>query len=219
MKVAMCLIALGICAEGIKINAVARKGGWPWKSEEEIDEQCRREKEEMLRKAQHDFDVSDAEYRRQKKILADNEADHKSEVADVKAQEKVVSKEEVDVKDAAAVVKENEHCPPELEKAEAELSKLLAEPNSSPEDIEAECKAEKRVLKYKACVEKLRAAEAKLAQEHSEHSQEKSDLGHEVNQADSAERKIPPQEGNVADAKADLDAKRKRLEEVKAGMD
>jgi hypothetical protein len=219
MKFALCLfLALATHVQGIKVNAQSKRGAWP-RTESEVDAQCEMEKQEMLRKAQHDFDVSDAEWRRQKRILNDKKTDHKNEAADVNKQESVVSKEESHVSDAAQVVSEYSHCPAELERAQALLTKLLGEPNTGPADVDAECTAEKKVLKYQACVDKLRSAEARHAMEKDEHAVEKTDLAHENREESAAAQEIPPQKGEVGVAKSDLDAKRARLKEVKDGIE
>jgi hypothetical protein len=180
-------------------------------NEEEIDQACRREKAERLRQAQHDWDISDAEWRRQKRILADKEAEHESEVADVKQQEGVVATESKDVTVAKAAVAKKSHCPPELEEAREVLARMEAEPNQNNDDINDECKQRKKVMVLENCVEQLRKAEAVLAGEHEEHSTEKTDLANENSQADDAAQAVPPQEDNVDEAKEDLDAKRKEL--------
>merc|ERR1712224_171202 len=62
-------------------------------------------------------------------------------------------------------VAENEHCPPKLEEAKEELAKQEAIPNDTAEDVEAECRATKAVLKWQKCVDELEEAQIVLAKE------------------------------------------------------
>jgi len=172
-----------------------------------------------------------AEYLRQKKILEDKEGDHSAEKQDVDQQEQVVAGEWSDVKNAKETVKDHAHCPPDLEKAKAELEKANAElakqqgiPNDTPEDIDAECEAQKAVLEAKEavrkaeqCMEELRRAEAVLGTQNGEHSGEKSDLNSEQSQENHAEAALPPQEKIVCDLKAALDAARAARDTLPCG--
>merc|ERR1719253_1518000 len=96
-------------------------------------------KDALLRQADQYIEDLLAEYLRQKKILEGQQSDHADEKADV-------SPEGKDVTEAKAEVAQDAHCPPELEKALAELSKQEAIPNETPSDIDAECQAKKAVL-------------------------------------------------------------------------
>merc|ERR1719313_3229633 len=106
------------------------------------------------------------------------------------------------VKDAKEAVEENAHCPPDLKEAREKLAELEAIPNETPEDIEEECAARKRVLRLEACVEILREAEEVLHEEKEDYSGEKTQLGHEHGEAADAADALPPQEQRVADALA-----------------
>jgi len=188
-------------------------------------------KDALLAKA--DQYVADllAEYLRQKKILENKQDDHAAEKVDVDQQEEVVSSEWSDVKNAKETVADHAHCPPDLEKAKAELSKAQAEldkqlgiPNDTAEDIDAECEAKKAILvaeamvrKAEQCMEELRRAQAVLKSQDAEHSGEKSDLNGEERQEDSAAAKLPPQEKIVCDLKAALDAARAARDSLPCG--
>jgi hypothetical protein len=149
-------------------------------------------KDALLKQADQYIEDLLAEYLRQKKILENKQDDHAAEEADVAPERK-------DVKEAKVAVDRDAHCPPELEKAKAELSKQEAIPNDTPEDIDAECEATKAVMEAQACVDRLRKAEAKLSNEKMEHSEEAS----EEQRAAAA---LPPQEKIVCELKAALDA-------------
>jgi len=183
--------------------------------------------------AQADQYIADllAEYLRQKKILDNKEDDHAAEKADVDQQEQVVAGEWSDVKNAKETVKDHAHCPPDLEKAKAqleaanaELSKQQGIPNDTPKDIDAECEAQKAVLAAKEavriaeqCVEELRRAEAVLGSQKTEHGSEKSDLNSEESQENQAEAAVPPQAKIVCDLKAALDAARAARDTLPCG--
>jgi hypothetical protein len=169
--------------------------------------------------AQADKYIEDllAEYLRQKKILENKEDTHADEKADVDSQEKVVSSERKDVQQAQADVKEYAHCPPELEKAKAELSRQEAIPNETPTDIDAECEATKAVLEAEKCVEKLRAAEKILNTQEDEHSAENAELSTESREKDHAAAALPPQEKIVCELKAALDAARAARDTLPCG--
>jgi len=130
------------------------------------------------------------------------------EKEDVDGQKNVVAEEKLDVKAARVTVKNNAHCPPELEKANAELATQKQIPNDTSEDIDAECVARKAVMEAEQCVEALRKAEAVLATEKGQHGEEKSDLNVEKREEDQAAAAVPPQEKIVCELKAALDAAR-----------
>jgi hypothetical protein len=188
-------------------------------------------KDALLKKADQYIADLLAEYLRQKKILEGKVDDHSDEKADVKQQKGVVGEEWSDVKNAKETVKDHAHCPPDLEKAKAELAKAqteldtqLAIPNETPTDIDAECEAKKAVLEAEAavrlaeqCMEKLRRAEAVLRSQEGEHSDEHSDLKGEERQEDSAAAALPPQEKIVCDLKAALDAARAARDSLPCG--
>jgi hypothetical protein len=133
-----------------------------------------------------------AEYLRQKRILENKEDDHATEKADVVPERK-------DVKEAKVAVDRDAHCPPELEKAKAELSNQEAIPNDTPADIDAECEATKAVMEAQACVDRLRKAEAVLAKQ-------KEQYNDEASEEQKAAAALPPQEKIVCELKAALDA-------------
>jgi len=175
-----------------------------------INDECAAK--EKAAKDQYDRDLSayEEEYKRQVRILKGNEADHEEEKEDVAEQKKEVKKTKMKVKDAKVAVKENAHCPPDLEEARKELAKEEATPNETPDDIERECEAKKKVLALEACVEILREAEEVLHDKKADHSDEKSELGAEKDEEDAAADAIPPQEKRVADALAAWEAAKKR---------
>jgi len=166
----------------------------------DIDADCKGRADDLRRKHEERLKELEDECLRQKRILAGKEDVHADEKADVKEQEKVVAKEKMDVKEAKIKVKELAQCPPELVQAKEELAEQEAIPNDLPQDIDAECKAQKLVLEKEACVEELRAAERVLSGHAAEHSAEKSDLSGEESEKDHAATKIPPQEKRVEEA-------------------
>jgi len=188
-------------------------------------------KDALLKKADQYIADLLAEYLRQKKILEGKVDDHSGEKADVDQQEGVVTDEWSDVKNAKETVKNHAHCPPDLEKAKAELAKAqseldtqLAIPNETPTDIDAECEAKKAVLEAEAavrlaeqCMEKLRRAEAVLRSQEGEHGNEKTDLAGENREEDTAAAALPPQEKIVCDLKAALDAARAARDSLPCG--
>jgi len=181
------------------------------------NDQCKAIKDECAAKEkaagdQYERDLSayEEEYKRQKRILEGKEDAHAEEKEDVAAQKKVVKKTKLKVKDAKVAVKENAHCPPDLEEARKHLAELEAVPNETPEDIEAECAARKKVLALEECVEILREAEEVLYDAKEDHSGEKSELGTEKGEEDAAADEIPPQEKRVADALAAWEAAKRQ---------
>jgi len=157
--------------------------------------------------AQADKAVADllAEYLRQKKILEGQQDDHSDEKADVAVERK-------DVTEAKKTVARDAHCPPELEKAKAELSTQQGIPNDTPEDIDAECEATKAVLEAQKCVDRLRKAEAVLATEKDQHADESSEEA-------KAAAVLPPQEKLVCELKAALDAAKAARKSLPCGSD
>jgi len=155
--------------------------------------------------AEADKAVADllAEYLRQKKILEGWQGDHADEKADTAVERK-------DVKEAKVVVARDAHCPPELEKALAELSKQEGIPDDTSADVDAECVAKKAVLEAQKCVDRLRKAEAVLADEKDQHSEEAGE------EADAA-AKLPAQEKLVCELKAALDAARAARKSLPCG--
>lgn len=155
---------------------------------------CQPPKDALLRQADQDIEDMLAEYLKQKRALEIKQDTHADEEADVDVEER-------EVRQAEEAVRAKAHCPPELEEAEAELARQEAIPNDSAADIDAECEARKAVLKARPCVEEFKKAEAALARE-------KEDLSEENREENHAERKVSPQERKTAKAKAALDAAR-----------
>jgi hypothetical protein len=149
-------------------------------------------KDALLKQADKYVNDLLAEYLRQKGILENKEEDHAGEKRDVVPERK-------DVKEAKVAVDRDAHCPPELEQAEAELAKQEGIPNDTPAAVDAECEAEKAVIRAKQCVERLRKAEAVLAREKEQYSEEASE-------EQKAAAALPPQERIVCELKAALDA-------------
>jgi len=149
-------------------------------------------KDALLRQADEYIEDLLAEYLRQKGILEGKEDDHAQEKRDV-------APEGRDVKEAKVAVDRDAHCPPELEKAKAELSTQEGIPNDTEADIDAECEATKAVMEAQACVDRLRAAEVVLARQKEQYSQQSSE-------EQAAAAKLPPQEKIVCELKAALDA-------------
>jgi hypothetical protein len=171
----------------------------------EINAHCKFLSDHRLNAARADRQFMKDECDKQKRILAENKDKHASEKADIVTQKAEVKEAKVDVQSATKEVKEYAHCPPELESAKAELARLQAIKNKVPADIDAECKAQQRVLDAQQCVDKLRAAEAVLSHKEGEHSEEKAELSNEKTHPAPAAAKIPPQEDKVIEACANYD--------------
>jgi hypothetical protein len=173
-----------------------------------IDEQCQGDRDELNRKIGLDVDGLWEYWQKQKRIYGNKEDDAADQKADVSSQKSVVADVEAQVKAAEKDVRANAHCPPELEKAEAELARLEAIPNKAQNDIDAECKAENVVLEAQKCVDILRAAELVLSRHMGVHDVERRDLSGEKGEAAAAHAELSPQQSKVAAAKqAWLDAK------------
>jgi len=159
----------------------------------------------LLRQADQYIEDLLAEYLRQKAILEGQQSDHSDEKADV-------SPERKDVAAAKKEVAEDAHCPPELEKALAELSKQESIPDETTSDIDAECQAKQAVLEAQACVDRLRKAERVLVIEDQQHAEESRE-------EDQAAAKLPPQEKIVCELKAALDAARAARKSLPCGSE
>jgi hypothetical protein len=156
-----------------------------------IDAECKTQ-EDHLRAMQdaHLKELRD-ELDKQKRILEAKEKDH-SDASDQADQGKL------GLEDAKMAVEKNAHCPDDLEKARAELAKLQASPNRSPEDIEAECELQKKILELMKCVEKLREAEELLDKLRDDYHRDQSGLR-------GAADALSPQQKRVGDAQSALD--------------
>jgi hypothetical protein len=179
-----------------------KEGTPPWYKQQcdLVNDQCKMLTDHRLRIAKLDLAHFENDYLRQKRILDSREAHHSDQKADVAAQKKEVARVKALVKKAHITVKADEHCPPELEAAEADLVRLEGIPNHVPADIESECKAQQRVLDAQECVERLREAEAVLAEHQQDLSGEKGDLSGQKKDVAPAAAKLPPQEQRVEDA-------------------
>jgi hypothetical protein len=180
----------------------------------EVEEECQDERDALERQADADIRIVEDEYLKQKRILEAREDKHQGEKADVKAQKGVVSAEAKDVDAAHVKVQENAHCPPELSSAEARLSELEEQSNKTPADVDEECELKKKILKLKACVEELRAAEKVLSKEKVDHKEEKADLRDESSEEAEAAGAVPPQRRKVADLAAQLAAAKAAREPI-----
>jgi len=194
--------------EACRLFDEAKKKGPPTNAADELNKRCQAKKDALSKEADAAIEALLNDYLRQKKILEGKEADHVDEKEDVDGQKNVVAEEKLDVKAARVTVKNNAHCPPELEKANDELSTQRKIPNDTSEDINAECVARKAVMEAEQCVEALRKAEAVLVTEKGQHGEEKSDLKVEKREEDQAAAAVPPQEKIVCELKAALDAAR-----------
>jgi len=156
-----------------------------------IDAECKIQDDHL--KAMQDAHLKDLRDKldKQKRTLEDKEKDH-SDANDQADQGKL------GLEDAKMAVEKNAHCPPELEKARAELAKLQASPNRSPEDIEAECELQKKILELMKCVEKLREAEELLDKLRDDYHRDQSGLR-------GAADALSPQQKRVGDAQSALD--------------
>eukprot|EP00929_Paragymnodinium_shiwhaense_P117380 TRINITY_DN878_c0_g1_i1.p2 TRINITY_DN878_c0_g1~~TRINITY_DN878_c0_g1_i1.p2 ORF type:complete len:481 (-),score=191.24 TRINITY_DN878_c0_g1_i1:158-1543(-) len=199
-------------AEALAAWEAAKKRGPP--SHSDAADTCNSNKDALLSELDDLIRDLEAEYRRQKRILGSKERTHENEKEDVSDQEDVVAEEKRHIKEAKIAVKENQHCPPKLEEAKEELARQEAIPNLVPEDVHAECEATRAVLKWQACVDKLRQAEIVLAREKDEHGEEKENLSEEEDEASAAKGALPPQEKRVADALAALEAARRARESL-----
>lgn len=175
-----------------------------------INDECAAKQKAATDSYDRDLSALEEEYKRQKRILEGKEEYHGEQVEDVSDQKKAVKKAKLKVKDAKVAVKENAHCPPDLEEARKKLAELEAIPNNTPEDVEQECAAKKKVLALEECVEILREAEEVLYAAKDDHSGEKSELGEEKDEAADAADAIPPQEKRVADALAAWEAAKRK---------
>jgi len=185
-------------------SAGPAEGTAPWYTQQciKINDQCKVIKDHRLRIAELDRAHFESDYIRQKRILDNREANHLDQKADVAAQKEEVARAKAEVAAAKVTVKDHAHCPPELEAAKAALATLEATPNSVPADIDAECKAQQRVLDAQQCVEIFRAAEAVLAENQADLADDETSLHGEKKDVNPAAVKLPPQEQRVADALA-----------------
>lgn len=166
----------------------------------EINGHCQFLADHRMNAARADKKHFQDECEKQKKILADKKATHSSEKAEVADQKVEVAQQKQDVVAAKADVKELAHCPPELASAKADLARLQAIPNQTPSDIDAECKAQQRVLDAQKCVDKFNKAEAVLSHEADQHAGEKAELAHEETHVSPAASAVPPQKEEVIEA-------------------
>eukprot|EP00929_Paragymnodinium_shiwhaense_P021954 TRINITY_DN1417_c0_g4_i1.p1 TRINITY_DN1417_c0_g4~~TRINITY_DN1417_c0_g4_i1.p1 ORF type:complete len:458 (-),score=200.08 TRINITY_DN1417_c0_g4_i1:173-1546(-) len=205
-------------AEALAAWEAAKRRGPP--SSTDAQTHCNSNKDAFLSELDDKIRDLEAEYRRQKRILANKEDTHADEKQDVADQEDVTAEEKRHVKEAKKTVEESEHCPPKLVEAKEELARQEAIPNETPEDVHAECLATKEVLKWQKCVDQLRDAEIILAREKDEHGDAKEDLVGEEGEESAAKRALPPQEKRVADALAALEAARRARDSLlKCGED
>jgi hypothetical protein len=167
-----------------------------------INSDCEDKKAEFKREVDANIAELEAEYQKQNGILEGKVADHAAEKKDVVAQSKIVSKEAEDVKAAKVTVAKFAHCPPELEQAKARLAGLKATPDKTANDVDAECKVQKEVLKLEDCTAQFNAAQKVLTQQTKEHTHENDDLNDEQSQERTAAGLVPPSEATTADAKA-----------------
>jgi len=177
---------------------------------DEINGHCKFLADNRLNAARADRKHFQDDCEKQKAILKEKKDAHAAEKTDVSHQVEDVAQAKLEVKSATATVQDYAHCPPELEKWKAELSRLNAIPNKSPSDIDAECKAQQKVLEAQQCVDKLRVAEKVLTDEKSQHDGEKAHLNHEETHVGPAAQAVPPQGEVVIEscAKAEDFAKR-----------
>eukprot|EP00929_Paragymnodinium_shiwhaense_P044128 TRINITY_DN2263_c0_g1_i1.p1 TRINITY_DN2263_c0_g1~~TRINITY_DN2263_c0_g1_i1.p1 ORF type:complete len:557 (-),score=211.32 TRINITY_DN2263_c0_g1_i1:139-1809(-) len=185
---------------------IGHSADWYKKQCKDINGQCQDKLDAARSQYERDLSALEAEYRRQKRILENKEAHHEDEKQDVADQKREVRKQKMEVKDAKVAVRENAHCPPDLAEARKRLAELEAVPNETPEDIEMECAARKKVLRLEECVEILREAEEVLYDEKEDYAGEKSELGEDKREAATAADALPPQEQRVADALAAWEA-------------
>jgi hypothetical protein len=188
------------CSEDSGPGPAKHSAEWYIQKCEEINGHCKFLADHRINAARADRQFMKDECLKQKRILADKKAAVSNEKAHVVAQTAEVADAKEDVKDATAVVKDYAHCPPELREAQADLARLEAIPNKKPADIDAECKAQQRVLDAQQCVDKLRKAEAVLQHKKGEHTEEKADLSHEKTHVAPAVAAVPPQKDEVIEA-------------------
>lgn len=163
---------------------------------------CQREVDELMSTLRNDVGRLYEIYMAERGIREGHEDKHEEEQTEVEAQEKDEAAAKAKVDKAEVTVKKFAHCPPELEAAEAQLAALERIPNKSEHDIEEECDVEKKIIKARACVEELRAAEEVLMYHDGIHGTEKSELNAEQDEAAAAAAKVPPQSSKTAAAKA-----------------
>jgi len=128
------------------------------------------------------------EYIRQRNLLGEKKEKVVSEKDDI---QRVLA----EMAAAKVTIEENSHCPAELATAKSDLKVLQAVNHTSSSSIDKECEVEKEVIKWQACVDELRAAEALLIK-HTE------SLPKQQRQEVRAKKKIPDQEDAVKEAKA-----------------
>jgi hypothetical protein len=146
----------------------------------DIDADCKAKCDALAAAHKANVDELKAECAKQTRILEGKEDDHADEKADRK-------EEDMDVSEAKKAVAEKAHCRPELFAAKEDLAGEEAIPNDASANIDAECKAKKRVMKAEQCVEVLERAEAVLDKQKDQHSEESKE-------EDQAASKVPPQE-------------------------
>jgi hypothetical protein len=185
----------------------------------QIKDECQAERDALERKADADIEELESEYGTQKVNLGEKVDTHKDEKADVDPQKQRVLKEQKDVAAAKEQVEEHEHCPPELETAQARLQVLEGTPNKTPKDVDEECELKKKILELKACVEKLKAAQAVLKTETEQYHVENKALGEETAQESKAASAVPPQQRTVADLKSALAAAKEARKSICHGPD
>merc|ERR1719424_2213585 len=175
-----------------------------------INSDCQDKQAKFKRDVDDRIAELEAEYRRQNDLLEGKVADHAAEKKDVVAQATVVAREAEEVKKAKVTVEKFDHCPPELEQARARLEELQAIPDKTANDVDAECKVQKNILKLEDCTAQFNAAMQVLTKEAKEHRHENEDLSAEASQERTAAGLVPPLTEATADAKAAWEAARKK---------
>jgi hypothetical protein len=163
---------------------------------------CQRERDELMSTLSSDVGRLYEIYMQHRGIREGHEDKHEEETSEMKVQKGETAEAKAKVDEAEVTVRKFAHCPPELQEAEAKLASLEAIPNKSENDVQEECDTEKRVLKARACVEELRAAEKVLMYHDEIHGTEHSKLSEELNEEAAAAARVAPQAAITAEAKA-----------------
>lgn len=177
---------------------------------ESIEEDCEEEYYDLKAVAEQDIDDAEDEYNRLKKILDTKEEEHYDAKTEVDEQSETVTTHKMRVEESTRIVKTNKHCVEDYKSAQQELATLEAEPNKSPEDIDAECEAKKRVMRLKKCQEEYYEAVEVLEQNKVDYTDEKGELHRFEKTAAETRTSVKTQSEKVADAKAEWDAAKAR---------
>jgi len=184
-----------------------------------VDEDCRRQLQDLEDLADQEVAAAEAEYKRHKHLMESRRHQHHQTEEDVAAQRKRVGEEQRREDEARETYDRLKDCPAELEKAERELRELEAMPNDSDEAIDAECEKKKVIMRKRRCVDEFSEARDVLTRRESTVSSENRELTreqHEERVAESAAKSYEDSVRSFKKAWEDATAARRALQECSA---